>query len=668
MVFDDIFVDQNVYSGLAVDSDHRQKLHELILGAQGVALNATLQAAVNRVDEQQRALRAAEQAIPPNIRAGLTVDAFCALVGRDDIDQEIANAERGIAAAREQENVRQTKLLDEIVMPAFDEQAWRDVLGKSLADVDAAAMSKVNEHFARLGRGAEGWVADGMTRIYAENGHDECPFCAQTLDGSPIVAHYRTYFSDSYKELKSVIAAATRDLTARMSADVQATFERSVRALSERLNFWRRFADLNVEALDTAEIVGVWSNLRNIAVGALDDKTGAPLDVKEAPVGFAGALAEYERALARVLAINAQIKQANAAIAIVKERTAAANLAALQADLDRLRAIRTRHAPNISPRCTTYTEAKTAKAAAETERDAAREALDRHRATVFPAYQTAINLYLQRFAAGFRLDQVMSTNTRSGSSCTYSVLIDNHAVAVGAAQAEGTPSFKTALSAGDRNTLALAFFFASLDQDPNKANKIVIIDDPITSLDEHRSLTTIQEMRRLVDQVAQVVVLSHSKPFLCDIWEKADANRRAALEVVRDAIGSSIRAWDVNRECITEHDRRHELMRGYLQRPVANARDVAQAIRPSIETFLRISYPEAYPPSLMLGQFRGICLQRVGSQTPLLSQADITELDNLTEYANRFHHDTNPGGYRTAAINDGELASFVTRALAFTRR
>lgn len=52
------------------------------------------------------------------------------------------------------------------------------------------------------------------------------------------------------------------------------------------------------------------------------------------------------------------------------------------------------------------------------------------------------------------------------------------------------------MSAGDRNTLAIVFFFASLDQDDQIAQKIVIIDDPMTSLDEHRSLTTVQEMRR----------------------------------------------------------------------------------------------------------------------------------------------------------------------------
>jgi len=76
--------------------------------------------------------------------------------------------------------------------------------------------------------------------------------------------------------------------------------------------------------------------------------------------------------------------------------------------------------------------------------------------------------------------------------------------------ADDGPAFRNTLSSGDRNTLALAFFFASLDQDPQLAQKIVVIDDPMTSLDEHRALTTVQEMRRLVPRVSQVIVLSHS--------------------------------------------------------------------------------------------------------------------------------------------------------------
>ena len=70
----------------------------------------------------------------------------------------------------------------------------------------------------------------------------------------------------------------------------------------------------------------------------------------------------------------------------------------------------------------------------------ARAALDQYRQNIFPAYEAAINVYLQRFNAGFRLGAVTSVNNRGGSSATYNVLINNVAVAL---TTDSGPSFRT---------------------------------------------------------------------------------------------------------------------------------------------------------------------------------------------------------------------------------
>src|SRR5262245_6513692 len=44
LVFDDAFVAENVCSGMKVETEHRNNLHELIIGAEGVRLNAALRA------------------------------------------------------------------------------------------------------------------------------------------------------------------------------------------------------------------------------------------------------------------------------------------------------------------------------------------------------------------------------------------------------------------------------------------------------------------------------------------------------------------------------------------------------------------------------------------------------------------------------------------------
>jgi len=48
-IFDDHFVDENVCSGTAFETGHKQKLHELILGAQGIELNEALKRYVGKI-------------------------------------------------------------------------------------------------------------------------------------------------------------------------------------------------------------------------------------------------------------------------------------------------------------------------------------------------------------------------------------------------------------------------------------------------------------------------------------------------------------------------------------------------------------------------------------------------------------------------------------------
>jgi hypothetical protein len=163
------------------------------------------------------------------------------------------------------------------------------------------------------------------------------------------------------------------------------------------------------------------------------------------------------------------------------------------------------------------------------------------------------------------------------------------------------------------------------------------------------------------------MILSHNKPFLCRIWEGTSVTMRAALQVARDGAGSTIRIWDVNQDCVTEHDRRHSLLRTYLVSGAPNKREVARVIRPMLEAFLRVALPEHFPPGTLLGHFLHNCEQRIGTLQEILTAQDTQELGDLIEYANKFHHDTNQA-WETEAINDGELTGFVNRALKFARR
>ncbi len=572
-------------------------------------------------------------------------------------------------AARAANAIRERAGFRTLVLPVFDNDAINAVLSRSLLSLEAEAAERVRDHLRKLGEGGEAWVANGVPRITAASAGSEgevCPFCAQDLQGSPVIRYYQAYFSDAYASLKADIRAMGQGVAAEHGGDVPAGFERSIREAVENRDFWKNFIEVSEIGIDTAAVVRAWTAAREAVLSVLRAKAAAPLDAMELPDEVRKVISDYdETQRSTVTALSDALQACNNPINLVKEQAAAADLSSLQANLVRNKAIKARFEPGVAALCDDYLTEKKEKVDTEAKRDAARKALDNYREEIFPAYEIAINAYLTKFGAGFHLSSVDSVNTRGGSAVSYNVVISNQPVSLMAAEG---PSFRNTLSAGDRNALALAFFFASLTQDPALADKIVVIDDPMTSLDEHRSLTTMEVMRALCEDVSQVIVLSHSKSFLCDLWAGADKNGRSSMRIIRGETGSELAPWDVSSDAVTEHDRRHTLVASYIQAAdPSNERQAAMALRPILERFMRVACPSHFPPSALLGPFLAECTQKLGTPSQILSSSNVNELRQLLTYANRFHHDTNPA-WQTVAINDAELLNYATRTLRFASR
>lgn len=670
IVFDDVFVDRNVYSGLDVDPEHRQNLHDLILGAQGVTLARRVDDLATQIRNLNAEARTKGNEISDTDRYGLSVDDFCSLAQHANIDDAIRAAEQRLAALRQASAVQTTQEFASLGLPAIDSAAISNLLGQTVASLDAAAVAAVKEHLAVLGENAEAWVSTGVdyTKADADAARDaRCPFCRQSLDGSTILTHYRAYFGDAYRQLQADLVAAQNGLENSMRGDALAGFERQTRAAEDRQRFWAAFCTVPAIALDTTAIARAWQNVRDRLLSAIRSKRADPLIASTLDAEAQAAITDYTTLTVHVGEFSRELLAANENIQRVKEATRAGNTQAAENEVNRLKATKTRHAPRNSRFCDAYLAATRDKRQAEAEKVRAQQALNAHRNTVFPSYQNSINSYLAKFNAGFSIVQVQPQNTAGRPSCTYQLVVNSHRVPVASGSVPaGTPAFRNTMSAGDRNTLALAFFLSMLEQDAQRASRIVALDDPVSSLDEHRCVATIQEARGLVGRVAQVIVLSHSKSFLARIWQYADRTNAASLSVTRDGTGSTLAAWNVTDEVVTEYDKRHARLREYATANTGNSREVAQSIRPVLEGYLRVACPEHFQPGTLLGQFRRVARQRAVAGTSIMTATRLTELEHLVEYSNRFHHDTNPA-WDTEHINDGELAGFVRRTLDFVK-
>ena len=584
-VFDEYFVDENVYSGLAVDARHRQKLHELILGDKGVALNRRLQECVSLITNHNTDLEVKSSTIPEQVRFGLPVDKFCALPMVPDIDEKIEAAERELKAAQDQDVVRKASLFEGFKLPAFHGEAIKATLSKGLPSLDEEAEAKVQAHIQSLGVGGESWVSDGLNKRLQDS-DGVCPFCGQGLTGVELLAHYRAYFSAAYTELKQDVAKMARDFDHDHSEVRRTSFATAVSNAHRSAQIWGRYSDVPPIEVETEAILRNWSITHEAVAALLKSKQAAPLDQLELDGGLLDAIATYDTHMHEISAINQTLLSFNERISEIKDKVSTADLAQLGSQLNALKATKARFRDDVAPLCDDYLEEQQAKACTEAERTEARNALEEYRAGVFPRLQDGVNAYLERFNAGFRVGSLVpaSIGGGSGSTCTYNVVINNTPIAVrNSKNPPGEPSFRNTLSAGDRNTLALALFFSALDQRPDLSNTIVVIDDPMSSLDDHRSLATVQTVRKLVERAKQVIVMSHNKRFLCGIWRGANRKECQALEIAQSGEHSTIRRWEVSQDAVTEHDQRFFLLHGYATVQSGDSRQVATAIRLHLE-------------------------------------------------------------------------------------
>ncbi len=164
-VFDDAFVAKNIYFGLEIDSEHRQALHELIIGEKGVQLNEIVKKHIAKIEEHNKELKRKEKAIPADIRGSMSVDDFCALKYNPRVKDEIKQAKQNLAAARSADKVLKEKHFPVLGLSSFDVKTIDELLGRGLPEIDQNAAKHVQEHLASLGKGGEAWTSDGMKRI-----------------------------------------------------------------------------------------------------------------------------------------------------------------------------------------------------------------------------------------------------------------------------------------------------------------------------------------------------------------------------------------------------------------------------------------------------------------------------------------------------------------------
>ena len=673
VVFDDEFVNQNVCSGLSVSPQQRQNLHDVILGHEAVALKRRLVEQVDKIENYNGELRSIGSQIRARIPGNLTADEICKLPEDPQIAKKIESAEKLLHAASDRQRILSARPLEPLSLPHFDLVRVEQVLQMGLDAIETEALKRVHDHIAHLGDRSEEWLSDGMRYVKGGVGSGPesstlCPYCGQKLNDSQLIETYQTYFGDEYIKLKRLIQELYDQIVESFGDGLRARFEQELRVSNESRQYWREYVDAELLCLATDEIFEDCTLARDGVLKLIEAKVRAPIERLCISDELQDLVVHYNNHVSKLQQLMKTVDVTNRRIDDFKAQLEASDVDELKNRLSKLQAKKIRHSPDVAKLCDEYLVAKAQKVSAEERRDATRLALDEYRRNTFDRSQDTVNQCLATFGAHFKLGGLKPLNIRSGSTTTYGAVINTTSVGVfGSRSGESEPSFRTVFSAGDRATLALAFFLASIDQMGETKDLTVVLDDPITSMDDGRTLATAQTIRHLASRAAQVIVFSHDKGFLCRIWEGGGDLNIASTQILRRGNSSILECWDVKAEFLTEHDKRNTKFKEYLYSGRGNEREIAKEIRRHLESYLRVSCADIFPPNTPLGrQFISNCKSRLGKPDEVLTEGKLVELCNILEYANGFHHDTNPA-WESQAISPDELRAYVERTVRFVR-
>lgn len=660
-IFDATFVAQNVHAGEYVGRDHRSNLLQVIIGDAGVALAKKVSDLDEAIREKNSEINNAKKSVQQHIPTGVGVDTFVTLAEDPDIETKIAAKAAELTAAKRADEIKTRAALSEVSIPDLPANLF-PTLAKNLADISADADTRLREQIGRHGmyEHGEAWLSEGLG--YVRDG--KCPFCGQNTTGLPLVEAYKQFFSDAYHALRAEIEQLRTGAETALGDTALATLGRTVAANEAATEYWKQFTPIAVASPDHDNAVAAPTReLRQAVLALIARKLTNPLEAIQADAAFNAALPKHDAAKTLLNTYNASVKAANLGIQAQKQQVQAANVATIERDLSALRLTKLRHDPKVNPLCTDYQTTLAGKKKLDADKDAAKTALDKYADKMIRDYETTINALLKGFGAGFSITNSKKTYIGGTPTSTYQILINNRPIALGDGDTPiGQPCFRTTLSAGDKSTLALAFFLAQLDHDPNKAGRIVVFDDPFNSQDRSRRERTAELLRKYGRECQQLILLSHDPFFLSLVFSKLPTVERHSLQLSRAADNNTtIEEWDVEKETQDGYFREHSALASYLLNGAKELVDIARKIRPVLEGYLRYRFPNQFPDNEWLGDM----IKRIrdtGAAHPMCDA--LEELGAINDYSKKYHHDTNPGKEDSEPLNDGELQGYVQRTLA----
>ena len=668
-IFDAPFIHANILSH-EIEHAHRKNIHKIIIGAQGITLAEELAALKNREKDRRQQYEAFARQFSG---AGFThhpIDAFLAIPAAEEaaVPGRIQRLEQDIKSKESETQVRALGTSSTLTAPAFDLAATRTVTAETIAAAHEAAEKRVLAHIDRNVKNkaqAKEFIQQGLDLVQAD-----CPFCGQDLKtAADLLEAYREYFDEAFRTYQQKLTQQAGTLAKWNLENDLTTLVSTHNANTATLKQWELF----IGAADLPD-AAAFVEASRAKLTSLKAAVQAELEKKQQDPNTEADLSQLDALVADLAALKTDVESYNEAVAAFTEKAKnyVANLpksdvAAIRLALAKEREIEKRFTPEWKKWATDYHAAKKDTDDLLNQKNAKQKGLEDYTKSIFDTYQKEINELLLTMGADFAItDLTGKTDERANEAYTdFAFLILQKKVPLTTRQ-EDAPSFKNTLSEGDKSTLAFAFFIAALEKLPDLDKQIVILDDPLSSLDENRRHATAFILFDLCPKLNQLCVFTHKKDFLGMLFDKMPDNK--VLQIRSDkANGSRLDLFDVDEDRKSDYVRMVEEMERYIVEDFGPTPDTMQGnIRRVFEVVLKTKFYRTLAPDIRAKKSFAKLLETLFG-AGLLDASLKLKLFDLCNVSNGPHHGEIVDAASQKLIRD-ELVPLIRDALALLEK
>lgn len=668
LVYDGHFVNSNVHAGNEVTSNQRANLLDFALGASAVQARQREQDATAAERRESANVKSLRQEVETLVDGKMSVPQFRALVEDPQIDDKIAAAEQHLAALARSVEIKRQPLPEEYRISSLNLQEVFSVLNSTLESVHAQAAAKVTDHLSHLNdANSAPWIRQGLEIA----NDDRCPFCGQDTSAVELLDMYRIFFDKAYSELQAVVEKSSRLVFQQTDPGRIDSIAHARSRNNETLEQWREY--VSVPFLDDER-----DELAQLSLSSLRDSLESLFARKMSSIteacGSEEDLEELERLWNQFVGVyddeNQVIQAARSAIDEYKNSLDGSSLDERRNDVDRLRLTKLRYNPESVNLLDNAREAEIRLRDAERDKRDARNDLNTIMRDTLSEFKDTINEHLNLFNAEFQITEINHNYRGSTPRVEYQIRLRGEAIELNG----GRPTFATALSEGDKKTMGFAFFAASTLADPNLSEKIVVIDDPMSSLDAPRREHTAKVVEQISNRAKQVILMAHDGHFLRSTRDRL-MRKDPSLQISEVSLRMSSRKYsdistlDLDALCQSDYLRNYKLVSGVVSGEINEPERVtsgAIALRLLLEGYLHRKYPEAIPTGVTLGKAITAIEEAAGKDSPCAAMSSrVDELREMNDYVSQFHHETQPDYSAAQRADHQEIARNGARILRF---